>query len=82
MATLVLPRFVTTGRILAMPTTRAYNSNLRRWEDEGGAPWTHRMGKNRRGWQVEIMDRANQHLLTVKFSEATGPELPPHSNEG
>src|SRR5829696_4297646 len=29
-----------------------------------------RKGKDRRDWQIEIMDRANQHLLTVKFSEA------------
>src|SRR5215208_4249510 len=29
-----------------------------------------RKGKDRRDWQVEIMDRAHQHLLTVKFSEA------------
>jgi hypothetical protein len=126
--------------MLAMRSNRA-DSNLRRWEDEGGAPWAQRrtkrsspppqsttalyyfnvrtdkgvldddpegltlpdlkaalhealamarqslaegdrMGKDRRGWQVEIMDRANQHLLTVKFSEATGPELPLGPNEG
>ena len=30
-----------------------------------------RKGKNRRDWQIEIMDRTNQHLLTVRFSEAT-----------
>lgn len=35
-----------------------------------------RTGSDRRGWQIEIMDRANQHLLTVKFSEVTGLELP------
>jgi uncharacterized protein DUF6894 len=26
-------------------------------------------GEDRRGWRVEIMDRANQHLLTVAFRE-------------
>jgi hypothetical protein len=27
-------------------------------------------GEDRRGWRVEIMDRANQHLMTVAFTEA------------
>lgn len=36
-----------------------------------------RMGKDRRRWQVEIMSRANQHLLTVKFSEVATTEMPP-----
>ncbi|WP_046867631.1 DUF6894 family protein [Microvirga massiliensis] len=27
-------------------------------------------GEERRGWCFEIMDRANQHVLTVAFSEA------------
>lgn len=39
-----------------------------------------RKGKDRRGWQVEIMDRANQHLLTVKFSEAM-VEVPANREE-
>lgn len=29
-----------------------------------------RIGEDRRGWCFEIMDRANQHVLTVAFSEA------------
>ena len=41
-----------------------------------------RKGKDRRDWQVEIMDRANQHLLTVKFSEATPVEAPHRPDEG
>lgn len=28
-----------------------------------------RTGENRRGWSFEIMDRSNQHVLTVMFSE-------------
>jgi Domain of unknown function (DUF6894) len=36
-----------------------------------------RLGKDRRHWQVEIMDRDSQHLLTVKFSEVATSELPP-----
>jgi hypothetical protein len=43
-----------------------------------------RKGKDRRDWQVEIMDPANQHLLTVKFSEATpfeGPLPPDGAND-
>ena len=36
-----------------------------------------RLGKDRRHWQVEIMDRESQHLLTVKFSEVATSELPP-----
>jgi hypothetical protein len=36
-----------------------------------------RKGRDRRHWQVEIMDRAKQHLLTVKFSEVATCELPP-----
>ena len=36
-----------------------------------------RLGKDRRHWQVEIMDRDSQHLLTVKFSEVATCELPP-----
>ena len=39
-----------------------------------------RKGKDRRGWQVEIMDRANQHLLTVKFFEAM-VEVPANREE-
>jgi len=27
-------------------------------------------GEDRRSWRVEIMDRANQHVLTIMFSEA------------
>ena len=34
-----------------------------------------RKGKDRRRWQVEIMDAANQHLLTVRFSEVATCEL-------
>ena len=34
-----------------------------------------RKGRDRRGWQVEITDRTNQHLLTVTFSEATVSEV-------
>ena len=36
-----------------------------------------RLGKDRRHWQVEIMSRDNQHLLTVSFSEVATTELPP-----
>jgi hypothetical protein len=32
-----------------------------------------RVGENRRGWCFEIMDRANQHVLTIMFSEALDP---------
>jgi hypothetical protein len=35
-----------------------------------------RLGKDRRHWQVEIMDRDSQHLLTVKLSEVATCELP------
>jgi hypothetical protein len=28
-------------------------------------------GEDRRGWRFEIMDRANQHVLTVMFSESS-----------
>ena len=35
-----------------------------------------RTGKDRRRWQVEIMDRGNQHLLSVKFAEVSACELP------
>jgi hypothetical protein len=31
-------------------------------------------GEDRRSWQVEIMDRANQPVLTVMFSEALDPK--------
>lgn len=31
-------------------------------------------GDDRRSWRVEIMDRANQHVLTVGFSEALDPK--------
>jgi hypothetical protein len=30
-------------------------------------------GEDRRSWRVEIMDRANQHVLTIMFSEALDP---------
>jgi hypothetical protein len=30
-------------------------------------------GEDRRSWRFEIMDRANQQVLTVAFSEALGP---------
>ncbi|GEO18944.1 DUF6894 family protein [Microvirga aerophila] len=30
-------------------------------------------GEDRRSWRVEIMDRANQPVLTVAFSEVLGP---------
>jgi hypothetical protein len=33
-------------------------------------------GEDRRGWRVEVMDRANQPVLTVEFSEALGPGAP------
>ena len=29
-----------------------------------------RRGQDRRGWWVEIMDRANEHVMTVVFTEA------------
>jgi hypothetical protein len=32
------------------------------------------VGENRRGWCFEITDRANQHVLTVAFSEAQNPK--------
>jgi hypothetical protein len=110
--------------------TRRADSDLRRWEDEGGAPMARhrsrnkrrspsqagialyyfnvrtdhglvedpkgltlpdltaalhealalarrslaqgdRKGQDRRSWCVEIMDRADQHLLTVAFTEAS-----------
>lgn len=31
-------------------------------------------GEDRRSWHVEILDRANQHVSTVAFSEVLGPE--------
>jgi hypothetical protein len=31
-------------------------------------------GEDRRTWRVEIMDRANQHLLTVGFLDALDPK--------
>jgi hypothetical protein len=40
-----------------------------------------RTGKDRRRWQVEIMDRGNQHLLSVKFAEVSACELPVLPNE-
>ncbi|WP_420846322.1 DUF6894 family protein [Microvirga brassicacearum] len=33
-------------------------------------------GEERRRWRFEIMDRANQHVLTVGFSEALDSETP------
>jgi hypothetical protein len=30
-------------------------------------------GEDRRSWHVEIMNRANEHVLTIMFSEALGP---------
>jgi hypothetical protein len=33
-----------------------------------------RQDKDRRGWHVEIMNRANQPVLTVAFAEVLGPE--------
>lgn len=33
-----------------------------------------RKGEDRRSWRVEIMDRANQHVLTIMFSEALDPK--------
>jgi len=33
-----------------------------------------RKGEDRRSWRVEIMDRANQHVLTVAFTELSDPE--------
>jgi hypothetical protein len=33
-------------------------------------------GEDRRSWRVEIMDRANQHMLTVAFSEVLDPGAP------
>lgn len=32
-------------------------------------------GEDRRGWHIEIMDRANQPVLTMMFSEALDPRL-------
>lgn len=32
-----------------------------------------RQGEDRRGWSIEIMDRANQQVLTVAFSDALDP---------
>jgi hypothetical protein len=40
-----------------------------------------RAGKDRRRWQVEIMDRGNQHLLSVKFAEVYACEFPVPSDE-
>ena len=31
-------------------------------------------GEDRRSWRIEIMDRANQPVLTVAFSEVLGPK--------
>lgn len=33
-----------------------------------------RAGEDRRGWCFEIMDRSNQHVLRVMFSEVPDPE--------
>jgi hypothetical protein len=33
-----------------------------------------REGEDRRSWRFEIMDRANEHALTVMFSEALDPK--------
>jgi hypothetical protein len=33
-------------------------------------------GEDRRSWRVEIMDRANQPVLTVAFSDALDPGAP------
>ena len=33
-----------------------------------------RKGEDRRSWRVEVMDRANRHVLTVGFSEALDPK--------
>jgi hypothetical protein len=38
-----------------------------------------RKGQDRRGWRVEIMDRANEHLMTVAFTEADLCEWPRRS---
>jgi hypothetical protein len=35
-----------------------------------------RKGQDRRGWRVEIMDRANEHLMSVAFTEADLCEWP------
>jgi hypothetical protein len=32
-------------------------------------------GEDRQGWSFEIMDRANQHVLTVAFSETSKSKL-------
>ena len=34
----------------------------------------HQNGEDRRGWRFEIMDRANQPVLTVSFAEVVDPE--------
>ena len=33
-------------------------------------------GEDRRGWRFEIMDRANQPVLTVAFAEVLDPNAP------
>ena len=35
-----------------------------------------RKGQDRRGWRVEIMDRANEHVMTVAFAKADLGEWP------
>jgi len=39
-------------------------------------------GEDRRSWHVEIMDRANQQVLTVAFLEALGPQAPASGRKG
>jgi hypothetical protein len=112
------------------PKRPSQRQDLKRWDDEGGAPRSHRSrkphppskgepalyyfnvrteggviedpegdvysdlqamrvaatakvrdmiaegdqkGEDRRSWQIEIMDRANQPVLTMMFSEALDP---------
>ena len=38
-----------------------------------------RKGEDRRGWRIEIMDRAHQHLMTVAFTETYLCEWPQRS---
>jgi hypothetical protein len=38
-----------------------------------------RKGQDRRGWRVEIMDRTNEHLMSVAFTEADLCEWPRRS---
>lgn len=40
-----------------------------------------RNGEDRRSWHVEIMDRGNQHLVTVRFADACTCVWP-RENEG